>query len=259
MTVRSLNAVPGVCLPRYPHGWRARAGECSARRVPSATSGATPTAPSRPASGGRFYALCSLPASLSLLRMLSFLLAALLASGPPTTPLQSAPTSPDLAKTRQVQGKYVFCYTQPVAPYDVAFSFASTYAPSEKMTVNDVVSGCLTGALTEAGAQLKPFDAIILQPGARDIAIKFKDTVAPADRALATVPKQQGKYLFVYCEPVAEYQVVKTEKVAWYNHAFGGAYYSIPTVEANLLKTAQKQATVQAIILTETASYVTFK
>lgn len=169
------------------------------------------------------------------------------------------PAAPDLAKTRQVQGKYVFCYTQPVAPYEVAFSFASTYTPSEKMTLNDLVSGCLTGALTEAGAQLKPFDAIILQPGARDIAIKFRDSVAPADRALATVPKQQGKYLFIYCEPVAEYQVVKTEKVAWYNHAFGGAYYSLATVEANLLKTAQKQAAVEAIIFTETASYVTFK
>lgn len=191
--------------------------------------------------------------------MFSFLLALLLATGLPPHPAQLAAPAPDLAKTRQLQGKYVFCYTQPVAPYDVAFSFASTYAPHEKMTINDVVSGCLTGALTEAGAQLKPFDAIIVQPGARDIAIKFKDSVAPADRALATVAKQQGKYLFIYCEPVAEYQVVKTEKVAWYNHAFGGAYYSIPTVEANLLKTAQKHAAVQAIILAETASYVTFK
>ena len=127
------------------------------------------------------------------------------------------------------------------------------------MTLNDVVSGCLAGALTEAGAQLKPFDAIVLQPGARDIAIKFKDSVSPADRALATVSKQQGQYLFVYCEPLADYQVVKTEKVAWYNHAFGGAYYSIPTVEANLLKTAQKRKEVQAIIFAETASYITFK
>lgn len=193
--------------------------------------------------------------------MLSFLLTALLAAWPPAAPGQAAslPPSPDLAKTRQVQGKYVFCHTQPVAPYDVAFSFASSYAPNEQMTLNDVVSGCLTGALTEAGAQLKPFDAIVLQPGARDIAIKFKDSVPPADRALATVPKQQGKYVFTYCEPVADYQVVKTEKVAWYNHAFGGAYYSIATVEANLLKTAQKRDAVQAIIFVETATYITFK
>lgn len=186
------------------------------------------------------------------------LLATLLALGPPTGAAPAVSPPLDLAKVRQVQGKYVFCYTQPVAPYDVAFSFTSTYSPSEKMTLNDVVSGCLTGALTEAGAQLKAFDAIILQPGARDIAIKFKDAVPPAERALATVARQQGQYLFVYCEPVADYHVVKTEKVAWYNHAFGGAYYSIPTVEANLLKTAQKQAAVQAIIFTETAAYITF-
>lgn len=191
--------------------------------------------------------------------MLRFLLPALLATWLPAATVQSAPPSLDLAKVRQVQGKYVFCYSQPVAPYDVAFSFTSTYTPSEQMTLNDVVSGCLSGALTEAGAQLKPFDAIVLQPGARDIAIKFKDSVPAAERALATVPKQQGKYVFVYCEPVADYQVVKTEKVAWYNRAFGGAYYSIPTVEAKLLKTAQKDEAVQAIIFTETAAYIAFK
>ena len=80
-----------------------------------------------------------------------------------------------------------------------------------------------------------------------------------AERGLATVPKQQGKYLFLYCEPVAECQVVKTEKIAWYKKAFGGDYYPIATVEANLLKTAQKQATVQAVIFTEAASYIAFK
>lgn len=91
--------------------------------------------------------------------MLRFLLAALLTTGPPAVPVQAAPTPLDLANTRQVQGKYVFCYSQPVAPYEVTFSFPSTYPPSEKMTINDVVSGCLTGALTEVGAQLKAFDA----------------------------------------------------------------------------------------------------
>ena len=178
---------------------------------------------------------------------------------PPAGAARPVSAASALGQTRQMQGKYVFCYTQPVAPYDVAFSFASTYTPHERMTLNDVASGCMAGALTEAGAQLKAFDAIIIQPGARDIAIKFKDTVPAAERGLATVPKQQGKYLFLYCEPVTEYQVVKTEKIAWYNKAFGGAYYPIATVEANLLKTAQKQAAVQAIIFTETASYIAFK
>lgn len=154
----------------------------------------------------------------------------------------------EIGKARMVQGKYVFFYNQPIAAYDVAFSFQSTYSPNEKMTINDVITGCMTGALTEAGAQLKPFDAIIIQPGARDVAIKFKDSVAPSDRALLTAQKVNGKYLFSYCEPVTDYNVIKTERVAWFNFMFGGAYYSTSQVEANLLKTAQKIPASEAIL-----------
>jgi hypothetical protein len=111
----------------------------------------------------------------------------------------------------------------------------------------------------EAGAQLKPFDAIILQPGSRDIAIKFKDNVPQADRALATVNREAGKYLFEFCEPVTDYQVIKTERPGWYNKMFGGAYYTLTQVESNLGKTAQKNPAIQAIVFNETASYVSFK
>lgn len=171
----------------------------------------------------------------------------------------TAQTRPDVARVRMAQGKYVFYYNQPVAAYDVAFSFTSTYRPSEKMTLNDLVSGGMAGALTEAGAQLKPFDAIIVQAGQRDIAIKFKDTVSATDRALATVRREGGLYLFEYCEPVTDYKVLKTEKVAWFNKVFGGTYYTLTQVEGNLLKTAQKNDAVQAVVFNETASFVAFK
>jgi hypothetical protein len=175
----------------------------------------------------------------------------------PAAPAAATPTA--TARVNQAQGKYVFCYTQPVAPYDVAFSYQARLDPTESMTLNTVIASELTAALTESGAQLKPFDAILIQPGSRDLAIKFKDNVPQADRALATVQKVQGKPIYLFCEPLADYDVVKTEGISWYNHAFGGAYYTIGHVEENLLKTARKNERIQAIIFGETATYISFK
>lgn len=196
----------------------------------------------------------------------SFLLPLLLASALATPPISSPTSRPysvatavATARVGQAQGKYVFCYTQPVAAYDVAFTYQATYTPSQSMTLNTIIAGELTSALTEAGAQLKAFDAILIQPGARDVAIKFRDDVPQDQRALATVPRQEGKELYLFCEPLATYDVVKTEGISWYNHAFGGAYYSFARVEENLLKTAKKSENVDAILFGETATYVRFK
>ena len=172
-----------------------------------------------------------------------------------TTPLQSAHLS---ARVGTNQGKYVFYNNQPTSAYDVVFTFASTYKPSESMTLNTTISGCLAGALMESGAQLKAFDAVIIQAGTRDVAIKFRADVPPEQRPLATVTKQAGFPIFIFCEPVSDYQVVKTEGVSWYNHAFGGAFYSFSHVQENLVKTAAKTKKTQAIIFGETASYISF-
>jgi hypothetical protein len=170
-------------------------------------------------------------------------------------PLESLAT----ARVSQAQGKYVFCYSQPVAPYDVAFSFATTLQPSEKMTLSTVIGQCLTSAMVEAGSQLKPFDAILIQAGQRDLANKFRDGVSPEQRALATAPRNEGKYVFMFCEPVADYEVVKTEGVSWYNHAFGGAFYTMGHVQENLLKTAKKNERIEAVLIGETATFISFK
>jgi hypothetical protein len=192
--------------------------------------------------------------------MQSFLLPALLGALLLQSPTQTAPRALDTGKVRQVRGKYVFFHNQPLAAYDVAFSFTSSYTPSEKMTINDVVNGELAGAVAEAGEQLKPFDAIIIQAGStRDVAIKFKESAPAADRPLATVNREAGKYLFVYCDPTTDYDVLKSEKVAWFNKIFGGAYYSTAQVEVNLTKAAQKNPAVQGIIFGETAAYISFK
>nr|GFC39926.1 hypothetical protein [Tanacetum cinerariifolium] len=164
---------------------------------------------------------------------------------PASQPLQAAHLT---ARAGMMQGKYVFCYTQPTSAYDVAFTFASAYKPNEQMTLNTILSASMAGALMESGAQLKAFDAIIIQDGARDVAIKFKSDVVQANYGLATVQRHGGFPVFLFCEPVDDYKVVKNEKISWYNHAFGGAYYPIAHVQDNLVKTANKNKDTEAIL-----------
>ena len=180
----------------------------------------------------------------------------LLSNAQPEVP---APQAGGNARVSMAQGKYVFCYAQPLAAYEVAFTFTTQLQPSERMTLNTVIGQCLTAALTEAGAQLKPFDAILIQPGQRDLAIKFRDAVPEPQRALATVSRNQGKLLYLFSEPLADYEVLKTEGVSWYNHAFGGAFYTLGHVQENALKTAKKNPAIEAIIIGETATYIHLK
>lgn len=191
--------------------------------------------------------------------MLKIIQTLVVASLPLLGAAQAPTTDHATARAGMAQGKYVFYYSQPVAAYDVVFSFSASYTPSQSMTLNTLVGAEVTGALTEAGAQLKAFDAIIVNAGARDVAIKFRDTVPAADRALATVPRNEGKLMFVYCEPVNDYQVSGTERISWYNHAFGGQYYTLGKVEENLLRTAKKTPGVEGVIVGETATYIYFK
>jgi len=174
-------------------------------------------------------------------------------------PVRTGAEALTTARATQAQGKYIFCYSTPTAPYDVAFSFSWPLQPSQNMTLSTVMGQCVTAALVEAGSQLKPFDAVIIQAGQRDLAIKFRDGVPPEQRALATAPRQQGKLVFMFCEPVADYEVVKTEGVSWYNHAFGGDYYTMGHVQENLLKTAKKNERIEAVLIGETATFISFK
>lgn len=65
----------------------------------------------------------------------------------------------------------------------------------------------------EAGAQGKSFDAIILGKGERDMGIVFTDKENSKDISIARVSKTTGKYVFIECEPINDYDVVEKYKI----------------------------------------------
>jgi len=113
------------------------------------------------------------------------------------------------AKVSASNGKLIFYENEPVNGYDVAFTFEDTTGlkNAARMSFDEQSGKMVTNANKEVAVQGKPYDAIIHSDGSiRDRAITFKDKTK--DNSIASVNKNQGKYVFLYCEPVNEYDMV---------------------------------------------------
>lgn len=153
------------------------------------------------------------------------------------------------ARVNKAQGKYVFYYNEPVAKYEVVFSF-KTDAVNGCLTISGLVDAMLKAALYEAGVQSKQFDAIIVGAGERDLAIKFLES--NADNSLATPQRNNGKYFYVFSEPAKEYQVVEKLKVFRANQMTGGCRSvsaMVDEIVKDALKGEKKGKTFSAIII----------
>lgn len=122
-----------------------------------------------------------------------------------------------LARVKTISSKLVFYNNEPVEKYEVVFSFENTIPNYETTSTRNVMDKSVQNAMNEAGYQGgKYFDAIITRANAkRDLAIKFLDK--EKDNAIARVSKINGKYVFIECEPVNEYEIVSNIKVSYGN------------------------------------------
>ena len=156
-----------------------------------------------------------------------------------TIPALAQTTGPHVGRAAQLQGKYVFYYAQPMAAYDVAFTFASTPTFNGCPNVAELADACLKSALMEAGAQNRSFDAIIIGTGSRDIAIKFK--AESPDNGLERVDKRNNAYTFIMAQPVANYTTTAPLKVVVWEKMVTGRCYTTTQVIDDLLKRAAKE------------------
>jgi hypothetical protein len=122
----------------------------------------------------------------------------------------SATFAQELAKVNRVEGKYIFYLNEPVSDYDIVFTF-KTDLQTTCQTISGLVSSIMRAANYEAGAQGRPYDAIIIGNTERDLAIKFKDT--SKDNSLAKPIIFSNKQFFVFSEPGFQYTLVDRVKV----------------------------------------------
>jgi hypothetical protein len=86
-----------------------------------------------------------------------------------------AQTDNALARVEKNNTKLVFFYNEPINDYEQAFTFENKIENLYCLTPNEVFAATIKNANIEAANQSKLFDAIILNPAGRDMAIIWKD------------------------------------------------------------------------------------
>ena len=117
----------------------------------------------------------------------------------------------DLGRVTPHNGKYIFVYSEPVTDYETAFTFEDKIANINCLSTEQIMNHAITNASLEAGLQNKLFDGIIIGTNHRDIAITFKDKTK--DNSIARVHLENGIYVFIECEPLTDYIILKKREV----------------------------------------------
>lgn len=112
-----------------------------------------------------------------------------------------------LARVSKINNKLVFLWSEPTTDYEIAFTFKNGIPNYDCLSPEGISIRSIENANMEAVNQGKLYDAIITQDGSsRDLAIIWTDKTK--DNDIARVKKNEGKLVFVQCEPLADYEIV---------------------------------------------------
>jgi hypothetical protein len=110
-----------------------------------------------------------------------------------------------LARANKTNNKFAFFWNEPIADYETAFTFQNVIENYDCLSPQQVIDASIRNANFEAAQQGKIYDAIILGTSDRDIAIVWKDK--SKDNAICRVKRNEGKYVFIECEPLTDYEI----------------------------------------------------
>ena len=122
-----------------------------------------------------------------------------------------------LGRVNKANNKLVFYFNEPINEYEVAFTFSNPIENLNCISPNQVIDGSIKNANIEAANQSRIYDAIILSSAGRDMAITWKDK--SKDNAIARVKKNEGKLVFIECEPLANYEIAGKYNISGFGQA----------------------------------------
>lgn len=125
-------------------------------------------------------------------------------------------TDYSLARVKKVNGKLAFLWNEPISEYEVVFTFDNGIENYNCLAPIQIIEASLENANKETINQEKFYDAVILGNTNKDVAIKWKNKEKNNDTA--RVIKNEGKYVFAECEPIANYDVVGKYDVSGTSH-----------------------------------------
>jgi hypothetical protein len=165
-----------------------------------------------------------------------------------------------LARAPKVNNRLVFYHNTPESDYEVAFTFSNNIPNFVCNNSEGNINESLANANTESANQGRLYDALIIGEGTdRDVAITWKDKTK--DNSTARVNKTEGKYVFVGCEPICDYEVVFKKDVSRPGQRL--AFGTCPTddqIISDLMKGAdKKKIEYDAIMITNSKNDLVIK
>ena len=120
----------------------------------------------------------------------------------------------ELARVKKMNGIETYIMCEPLREYDVVVD-VNTGAKAESILtgglINKSISGRVEQFINRAKKENVNFDAIVYTSGKRIIGVKFKDAGTEKNRGIGKVFRMKGHPVFVMCEPLKGYEVLKSK------------------------------------------------
>ena len=125
-----------------------------------------------------------------------------------------AQDSTELARVKKVNGLEAYIMCEPMQEYDVIVD-VGTGAKAESIVTGGLVNKSISGRVSQFVNRCKKenenIDAVVYSSGKRIIGVKFKEGGNAADKGIGRVNKMKGLPVFVMCEPLKGYNVLKSK------------------------------------------------
>jgi len=132
-----------------------------------------------------------------------------------------------LARVKKVNGVEAYVMCEPLRDYDVIVDVNTGVKAESVLTggiVNKSISGRISQFINRAAKENANIDAVVYASGKRIVGIKFKDEGTVETKGIGRVSKMKGMPVFVMCEPLIEYTVLKSKGggIKWKSAMTGG-------------------------------------
>ena len=120
----------------------------------------------------------------------------------------------DLARVKKINGIEVYVMNEPLRKYETLVDVGTGLKAESVLTgglINKTISGRVEQYINRAKKENANIDAIVYSSGKRVIGVKFKDAGTNDTEGIARVTKMKGAPVFVLCEPLNSYFVLKSK------------------------------------------------
>lgn len=133
----------------------------------------------------------------------------------------------DLARVKKVNGVEIYVMNEPLREYETVADVGTGFKAESVLTgglVNKSISERMSQFIKRVKDENPNVDAVIYSSGKRVVGVKFKSEGTVDNIGIARVVKTKNLYTFVMCEPLRNYNVLKTKGggIKWKSAISGG-------------------------------------